>query len=349
MGDRPVEARESSAEAPAEAASEAGESGPAEPAGDAPAEEAQLGADQAGGTPAAAETDDSIPETADAVSSAGAADTADLPAEELQVPGESGEAEPAGQAGENEPAAEAGESEPDPDMPLDDLQAEPAREDEADPQEPAPEFGFEDDDGGEAPPAEGADAVPEEEVDDTELGSRPSVADAHPDDYTAADHEPPAVDQPHESPEGWARDINHDETEPGRDNNCGECARAVQSTWEGDPAAAAALSDPDANGENISRMVDWAGGQPELASMSEINQRLDELGPGSSAIIGCTWPDGRGHWFNAVNDGGSVKAVDGQSGSVEPWPPSDDGLGFNESHMDKSFAIFFDRDGKVAN
>jgi hypothetical protein len=547
MGDRPVEAREASAEAPAEATPEAGESGPAEPAGDAPAGEGtepdgQRGSDmpseagvqepadttgfEAGDAgppdeaPAAAETDDSVPGTAD---TADTADAADLPAEELEAPGESGEAEPAGEAGENEPPAETGESEPAADLPLDDLvntgaegtdpgaetaadsaeaeqqtgeappdpvetsepettesvdaeaaatpesvaagdggepeatqadeaatepaaeqdspepadgeapeeapepdteQGEPAEEelppeepeqaDEADPQDPEPESEpdpeFEDADGDQAPPAEEADPVPEEEIppsapgeeggfaarpgeagsplageegapgdddageqgldddatvgaaepgegdlasapvdDATELGSRPSVADAHPEDYTAADHEPPAVDQPHESPEGWARDINHDETEPGRDNNCGECARAVQSTWEGDPATAAALSDPDANGENISRMVDWAESQPELASMSEINQRLDEMGPGCSAIIGCTWPDGRGHWFNAVNDGGSVKAVDGQSGSVEPWPPTEDGLGFNESQMDRSFAFFFDRDGKVAN
>jgi hypothetical protein len=81
--------------------------------------------------------------------------------------------------------------------------------------------------------------------------------------------------------------------------------------------------------------------------MSEIKQRLDELGPGSSAIVGCDWQAGGGHWFNAVNDGGIVKALDGQHCKVETWPPSLGGLGFEESRMLQSDAIFIASDGKV--
>jgi Papain fold toxin 1, glutamine deamidase len=36
--------------------------------------------------------------------------------------------------------------------------------------------------------------------------------------------------------------------------------------------------------------------------MTQIGRRLAELGPGSSAIVGCDWADGGGHWFNAIND-----------------------------------------------
>jgi hypothetical protein len=55
-----------------------------------------------------------------------------------------------------------------------------------------------------------------------------------------------------------------------------------------------------------------------------------------------------GHWFNAVNHEGSVLAVDGQAALFEEWPPSKDGLGFDESGMSFSDAVYFTADGKVA-
>lgn len=186
--------------------------------------------------------------------------------------------------------------------------------------------------------ATGADTPPE---------GRPDIASAYLADYVPSADPQPSVEGPHESPEGWAADVNPDRDAPGRDNNCGECARAVECTWEGDPAAAAALSDPDSGGEPVARMAEWAGQAPTEASLSDVQQRLDELGPGSSAVVGCDWQTGGGHWFNAVNDGGTVKAVDGQSGQTETWPPSRDGLGYSEADMSYSDAIFFTADGKV--
>jgi hypothetical protein len=182
---------------------------------------------------------------------------------------------------------------------------------------------------------------------DTPSADRPDIASRYPADYVPSTDPPPRVDGPHENPEKWAADINSDPDAPGRDNNCAECARAVDSTWQGNPAAAAAMSDPDAPGEPVPRMSEWAGEAPTEASMSDIQQRLEELGPGSSAVVGFDREDGPGHWFNAVNDGGTVKAIDGQSGLTETWPPSDDGLGFNESDMSYSDAVFFTADGKV--
>ena len=183
---------------------------------------------------------------------------------------------------------------------------------------------------------------------DTPSAERPDVASEYPAEYVPSADPPPNVDGPHESPENWAADINPDRDAPGRDNNCADCARSVDSTWHGDPAAAAAMADPDVRGEPVARMSDWAGEPPQEASMSDVQQRLEELGPGSSAIVGFDRDDGTGHWFNAVNDDGTIKAVDGQSGFVESWPPSDDGLGFNENDdMIYSDAVFFAPDGKV--
>ncbi len=167
------------------------------------------------------------------------------------------------------------------------------------------------------------------------------VRDTGTTDDQQADNPPPSVDGPHESPESWAGDIN-----PADDRaNCGDCARASQQTWEGDPRAAAMSADTD--GEPPERMAEWAGETPREVTMAEVGERLQDLGPGSSAIVGFDREDDVGHWFNAVNDDGEIKAVDGQSGAVEPWPPTVDGLGFSEAEMSYSDAIFFDPSGRT--
>jgi hypothetical protein len=172
---------------------------------------------------------------------------------------------------------------------------------------------------------------------------RPNIVDKYPDEYQAAAHDPPHVEEPHESPKKWTRRINVDESLPGRDNNCGECARAACETWYGKPTAAAAIS----LGEPTSRMEEWAGQRSLPVTMVEIGRRLEELGPGSSAIVGCKWNGTGGHWFNAFNDAGMVKAVDAQSNLVGSWPPARSEVGFEESQMKFSDAIFFSQDGKV--
>jgi Papain fold toxin 1, glutamine deamidase len=180
--------------------------------------------------------------------------------------------------------------------------------------------------------------------------ARADVPQQYPGDYITSSEAPPNVDQAHESPESWAGDINPEKQADGRDNNCGECARAVQNTWNGEPAVAAAMADKDAAGEHRQRMSDWAGAQPQPASMSQVEQHVRDLGPGSSAIVGAYWNGGGGHWFNAVNDQGTVKAVDGQSGKAETWPPSASGqssLGFDQSSARSLMAIYFDANGRV--
>lgn len=183
-----------------------------------------------------------------------------------------------------------------------------------------------------------------------QAATRPNIAEKYSKEYRASDHEPSPIDGPHQPPERWIEDINFDENRKGRNENCGECARAVQSAWQGEPAVAAAIASAWAGGEPPSRMTEWAGRDAKPVSMADISHHLEKLGPGSSAIIGCDWapPRAGGHWFNAVNDSGMIKAVDGQVAKVEPWPPSMGGLKFDESQMKLSEAIFFTPDGKVA-
>src|SRR5437588_8588267 len=54
---------------------------------------------------------------------------------------------------------------------------------------------------------------------------RLDISQQYPSDYVRSDDSPPNVDGPHESPETWAGGINPDKDAPGRDSNCGECAR----------------------------------------------------------------------------------------------------------------------------
>jgi hypothetical protein len=120
----------------------------------------------------------------------------------------------------------------------------------------------------------------------------------------------------------------------------------VARTWFGDAATSAALADDESSGEPTGRMSEWAGRKSVPASMTEIGHRLEELGAGSLAIVGFDSP-GYGHWFNAVNHDGTVLAVDGQTGMFGTWPPTAPGLGFDESDMRRSDAIFFTPGGKV--
>lgn len=177
------------------------------------------------------------------------------------------------------------------------------------------------------------------------------VAANHPEDYVPSDAPPPQVDRPHQSPETWIDQINPGNEDPARRNNCGECARATQSTWQGEPAVAAATRDPGSGGELDAVMFEATGTESTPTSIEEVGARLAELGPGSSAIVGVTWQgeEGRGHWFNAVNDAGTVKALDGQYGLVEDWPPSRTGVGYDASEMDTVGAIFFDASGRVVD
>lgn len=148
-------------------------------------------------------------------------------------------------------------------------------------------------------------------------------------------------------PEGWAHLVNGTGIDsPGRDNNCVDCARSVESTWRGSPTMSAAMADFNADGTSASRVTEWSRGSFVKASYGDVERRLNDLGDGSSAILVSSWSGGRGgHAYNAVNDRGAVKFIDGQSATVSGWPPSS----WSESQTAATWAVFFDRQGNPAS
>ncbi|MFV0259701.1 MAG: toxin glutamine deamidase domain-containing protein [Acidimicrobiales bacterium] len=126
---------------------------------------------------------------------------------------------------------------------------------------------------------------------------------------------------PGEHPSSWIDDINHPGLyNPGRSQNCIDCTRAVEANWRGEDAVAAPIR-PESSGASLSYLEDWSGGAAELADSPTVEARLQELGPGSSAMVATVWTDNTGHAFSALNVNGEVLWVDGQAGIVAPWPP----------------------------
>ena len=74
-------------------------------------------------------------------------------------------------------------------------------------------------------------------------------------------------------------------------------------------------------------------------TLDEVADKLDDLGPGSSAMVASSWTHGGAHAYNAVNDAGTIRWVDGQLGRVGPWPP------VYGAQVDESLVIVFGPDG----
>jgi hypothetical protein len=145
---------------------------------------------------------------------------------------------------------------------------------------------------------------------------------------------------PFESPETWVGDINGGGTGvAGRNRNCVDCARAVEANWRGQDAVAAPVQPSVGRGTGAHLLEDWTGGTLQPTSVTGVGLRLEQMGPGSSALIVSRWGTGRAHAYNAVNDAGVIKWVDGQAGQVSGWPPP------YASSVDATLAIFVGPDG----
>ena len=128
---------------------------------------------------------------------------------------------------------------------------------------------------------------------------------------------------------GWIKDINpnyHSPFIPPGKNpyhvNCGSCAFAVESRFQG-------KTDAVASAQNIGTdagMEAATGKKCVYMSVNDIEKTLVSMGPGSHLICGINrhpTPFGRpqaGHWFNAYYDGNKVYTIDGQSGQIYDWP-----------------------------
>jgi hypothetical protein len=146
-----------------------------------------------------------------------------------------------------------------------------------------------------------------------------------------------------EDPTCWIGDVNGAGVgAPGRNNNCVDCARATEVRWRGNSGTAARHIDATAHGAPAQLLESWTGGTLHAATMASIASELTKQGPGSSAIVVSAWHGGGAHAYNAVNDRGEVKWIDGQSGRVDRWPPP------YASQARSSWAIVMGPSGKPA-
>ena len=125
--------------------------------------------------------------------------------------------------------------------------------------------------------------------------------------------------------EGWLGNINPNYTGSPFSpfsSNCGSCAFAVESRFNGDGVAVAS----ERNIGTDAGMEAVTGKTCQYMPVKEIEDHLIEQGPGSHLIIGINryptiWGVQRaGHWFNAYYDGEKIYTIDGQNGKIYDWP-----------------------------
>ena len=120
-------------------------------------------------------------------------------------------------------------------------------------------------------------------------------------------------------PEGAGHAFGHGASiraiNPGRFlNNCPECSIYVDDLLAG-RGLRAATDSPMITLNQMERLV---GGEfsAQMGSLSEIEAAMVEAGPGARGIVFAHQGDiANGHYFNAVNQNGVVRLLDGQSGT----------------------------------
>ena len=100
-------------------------------------------------------------------------------------------------------------------------------------------------------------------------------------------------------------------------NNCGACTISVFSRLEGVDGFVATKN----NIKSLEEMTAITGREFVNMTPEMIEQYLIDQGSGSHAMIGVYRAAGSGHFFNAANIDGRIVALDGQDGSIAPWPP----------------------------
>jgi len=99
--------------------------------------------------------------------------------------------------------------------------------------------------------------------------------------------------------------------------NCVNCAVATDATLSGAPSSALNVR-PGVAGQPISVLEDIYGGAfKPVGGQAQIEQTLIDAGSGSRGIVfGSRGADAPGHVFNAVNQNGAIRFLDGQTGGV---------------------------------
>jgi len=103
----------------------------------------------------------------------------------------------------------------------------------------------------------------------------------------------------------------------GGTNNCVNCSVATDATLSGAPSSALNVRSGVA-GQPISVLEDIYGGAfKPVSGQAQIEQMLMDGGSGSRGIVfGSRGADAPGHVFNAVNQNGAIRFLDGQTGGV---------------------------------
>jgi filamentous hemagglutinin len=102
----------------------------------------------------------------------------------------------------------------------------------------------------------------------------------------------------------------------GGTNNCVNCAIATDATLKGSPASALNVP-PGVRGQPISVLEDMYGGAfKPVSGQSQIESMLLDSGSGSTGIVFGARGNDVGQVFNAVNQGGTIRFLDGQTGGV---------------------------------
>ena len=165
-------------------------------------------------------------------------------------------------------------------------------------------------------PDQGEEYPPEEYPPEEEESTLSDTVEGNPPESDTADEIPSS-----ENLTDWIGDINPNfdefDLESPYSNNCGSCAYAVYQRLEGNPDSVADAANIPYNSD----MEALTGMEQVSMSPQEIEKTLLDQGAGAHAIIGIDRAEGPGHWFNAVNIDGVVKAVDGQTGEIRDWPP----------------------------
>jgi hypothetical protein len=94
--------------------------------------------------------------------------------------------------------------------------------------------------------------------------------------------------------------------------NCVNCAIATDATLAGRPASALP------GGPTLISVLEQQFGRQfvKMASKQSLDETMERAGPGARAIVYGGRAQGIGHIFNAVNQGGVVRYLDGQTGQA---------------------------------
>ncbi|WP_318841844.1 VENN motif pre-toxin domain-containing protein, partial [Pluralibacter gergoviae] len=115
---------------------------------------------------------------------------------------------------------------------------------------------------------------------------------------------------------GSIKNVNPGYPDPGRTHNCVNCSIATDATLSGNPASALPVNHN--NGVPLTVLEKQYGTKFKYVSSSEsIEQQMIGAGPGSRGIVfGSYGPGQPGHVFNVINQNGTVRFLDGQTGKA---------------------------------